>query len=83
MLPLRAPQEELDPASENAILDGVYLERVSRSMLLREVPKREGGRLALPGESFSKSSNPAAANAFAVLGPSQSVIDRGAGTGGA
>ena len=79
---LRAPQDELDPASENAMREGVYLERESRSILLRVVPKREGGRLALPGESFSKSSNPAAAKAFAVRGPSQSVIALGTGTDG-
>ena len=82
MLPLRAPQDELEPASENAIRDGVYRERESRSMLLRDVPNRDGGRLALPGESFSKSRRPAAANAFAVRGPSQSVIDLGVDTGG-
>lgn len=44
--------------------EGVYLERESRSILLRVVPKREGGQLALPEESFSKSSNPAAAKTF-------------------
>ena len=60
-------------------------------MLLRVVPKREDGRLALAlalalaptfagGASLSKSSSPAAANAFAVRGPSQSVIERGAGS---
>ena len=57
-------------------------------MLLRVVPKREDGRLALAlalaptfagGASLSKSSSPAAAKAFAVLGPSQSVMDRGGG----
>ena len=53
-------------------------------MLLREGPKRDGGRLALLGESLSKSRSPAAANAFAVRGPSQSAILRGPGrdTGG-
>ncbi len=54
--------------------DGVYLERESRSMLLRVVPKRDGGRLPLPGESPSKSKRPAAAKALAVRGPSQSVV---------
>ena len=44
------------------------------------MPKREEGRLALAeaeGASLSKSNSPAAANAFAVLGPSQSAIERG------
>lgn len=72
ILPLRRPQDAREPASEKAILDGAYCDLMSRS--LRADPNRDPGRLTdgrLP--SLSRSKRPAAANAFAVRGPSQSV----------
>ena len=76
MLPLRLLllHEPDDPRSEKPARDGAYCDRKSRSLRAMPNPKRDPGLLAaaLPS-SRSPSSSPAAANAFVVLGPSQSA----------
>lgn len=69
-LPFR-PQEDVDAASEKAILEGT--KRSSRSLcILREAYLPGPGACVLE-PSLSPSRRPAAANALTVLGPSHSI----------
>lgn len=69
-LPLR-PQEDVDAASENAILEGT--KRSSRSLCERREAYLLGPDECMLDPSLSPSRRPAAANAFTVLGPSHSI----------
>ena len=69
-LPLR-PQEDVDAASENAILEGT--KRSSRSPRARREAYLLGPDGCALNPSLSPSNRPAAANAFTVLGPSHSI----------